>query len=316
MISIPTFLTTLYCLVDDFCKTLPPEAPHPGEAPSLSRSEVVALSIFGQWARFQSERDFYRFAEQQLRSLFPTLPNRSQFNRLERRYGGIVLLFSHHLSTHLTEAERLYEAMDCSATPTRNVRRRGAGWLPGQADIGKGAMGWFEGFRLLMSVSKSGVITGFAVGAGHEKDQPLAESFLFQRAHPQSGGESAGIPGTTRTTTYLTDSGFVGADWHERWLHAYGAEVISPPQKNGTPSQDTQRWSKALRRWVAGLRQVVESVFGKLQGIFRLRLERPHTLEGFLSRLAAKVALHNLCIWLNDHLGRPRLAFADLLGWA
>ena len=46
MISIPTFLTLLYCLVDDFCKTLPPEAPRPGEAPSLSRSEVVALSIF------------------------------------------------------------------------------------------------------------------------------------------------------------------------------------------------------------------------------------------------------------------------------
>jgi hypothetical protein len=27
------------------------------------------------------------------------------------------------------------------------------------------------------------------------------------------------------------------------------------------------------------------------------------------------VALHNLCIWLNEQLGRPRLAFADLLGW-
>jgi hypothetical protein len=25
--------------------------------------------------------------------------------------------------------------------------------------------------------------------------------------------------------------------------------------------------------------------------------------------------LHNFCIWLNDQLGRPRLAFADLLGW-
>jgi hypothetical protein len=27
------------------------------------------------------------------------------------------------------------------------------------------------------------------------------------------------------------------------------------------------------------------------------------------------MALHNFCIWLNDKLGRPRLAFADLLGW-
>jgi hypothetical protein len=33
------------------------------------------------------------------------------------------------------------------------------------------------------------------------------------------------------------------------------------------------------------------------------------------ARLAARVALHNFCIWLNERLGRPRLAFADLLGW-
>jgi hypothetical protein len=25
--------------------------------------------------------------------------------------------------------------------------------------------------------------------------------------------------------------------------------------------------------------------------------------------------LHNFCIWLNDQLGRPRLKFADLMGW-
>jgi hypothetical protein len=32
--------------------------------------------------------------------------------------------------------------------------------------------------------------------------------------------------------------------------------------------------------------------------------------------LAARVALHNFCIWLNEQLGRPRLAFvADLLEW-
>jgi hypothetical protein len=31
--------------------------------------------------------------------------------------------------------------------------------------------------------------------------------------------------------------------------------------------------------------------------------------------LAAKVALHNFCIWLNRQHGRNNLVFADLLGW-
>jgi hypothetical protein len=32
------------------------------------------------------------------------------------------------------------------------------------------------------------------------------------------------------------------------------------------------------------------------------------------ARLAARVALHNICIWLNDQLGGSRLKFADLMG--
>jgi hypothetical protein len=39
------------------------------------------------------------------------------------------------------------------------------------------------------------------------------------------------------------------------------------------------------------------------------------TLSGFQARLAAKMALYNFCIWLNEQLGRPWLAFTDLVNW-
>lgn len=88
MIDLDTFLTTLYVMGDTFCNTLPPE-PQPGPEASLTRSEVLTLALVGQWARFQSERDFYRFAEQRLRAAFPTLPERSQFNRLLRQHPDV-----------------------------------------------------------------------------------------------------------------------------------------------------------------------------------------------------------------------------------
>ncbi len=74
-------------------------------------------------------------------------------------------------------------------------------------------------------------------------------------------------------------------------------------------------WPKRLRRWAASIRQIVETVYEKLHDAFGLRRERPHELSGLRARLAARVALHNFCIWLNERLGRPRLAFADLLQW-
>ena len=67
--------------------------------------------------------------------------------------------------------------------------------------------------------------------------------------------------------------------------------------------------------WLAGIRQVVETVFDKLHHAFGLDRERPHQLEGFQTSVAAKAALHNFCIWLNRQLGRPSLAFAALLAW-
>ena len=82
------------------------------------------------------------------------------------------------------------------------------------------------------------------------------------------------------------------------------------------PHQRSKKtWSKQWRRWLAGLRQGIEGVFDKLLNTFRLAKERPHALTGFQARLAAKISLHNFCIWLNGTLQRPPLAFADLLAW-
>jgi hypothetical protein len=108
----------------------------------------------------------------------------------------------------------------------------------------------------------------------------------------------------------VVDKGFEGADNHRRWLDNYGARLICPPKRNAR-----EVWPKRLRRWVAGIRQIVESVYDKLFNAFGLWRERPHDLSGLRARLAARIALHNFSIWLNEQLGRPRLAFADLLGW-
>ncbi len=89
MVDVDTFLTTLYVMVDDFCQSHPTKK-KPGPEASLSHSEVITLVIFARWCRFASERDFYRYAEGHLRDAFPTLPNRSQFNRLVRSNADLI----------------------------------------------------------------------------------------------------------------------------------------------------------------------------------------------------------------------------------
>jgi len=308
MVDIDTFLTTLYVMADDFEKShLPPET-KPGPDASLSRSEVITLALFGQWTRFRGERDFYDWAERHLRSAFPTLPDRSQFNRLMRHHADAIIAFDQYLTAQLKAQDSLYEALDGMGVAIRNAKRRGEGWLAGLANIGRcNRLGWYEGFHVLTSVTRRGVITGFGFAPASTKDQPLADTFLAARAVQDPHLPEAGRPAQG---WYVGDNGFVGAALHQRWYQAYGARVISPPQRTSP-----RAWPKRLRRWLASIRQIVETVHDKLLNMFRLDRERPHNLYGFRARLAAKVTLHNFCIWLNRQLGRPDLAFADLIDW-
>lgn len=289
MVDVDTFLTTLYVMVEDFCQSRPPRR-RPGPEASLSDGEVITLAIFARWGRFRGERDFYRYARRRLRDAFPTLPDRSQFNRLVRSCVGLIEEVALRLPTLAPDATRAaaaaaaatYEALDTSAMPVRDAKRRGEGWLAGRADIGgSNSLGWYEGFRLLVSVSPTGVITGFGFASASTKDQPLAETFFALRARPDPRIESVG---SAASGPYVVDKGFEGEDNPRRWLDRYGARVICPPKRNGRK----RRWPKRLRRWAASIRQIVGTVYDKLHDIFGLRRERPHDMSGLRARLAAR----------------------------
>ena len=141
MLDVDTFLPALYVMVDDLRHSHRTERGRPGPDASLCCSEVITLSIFARWSRF--ERDFYRYAEAHLRGAFPTLPDRSQFNRLVRSHARAIEEIAVKLGEMLEGEARPYQALDSSAMPVRDAKRRGHGWLAGEADIGwSNSLGW------------------------------------------------------------------------------------------------------------------------------------------------------------------------------
>jgi hypothetical protein len=314
MVCTDTFLTAVYVLVDEFCKQNVPSVEEQtlwatGRKRNLSRAEVVALSIFGQWSRFRSEREFWSFCEQRLRPLFPALPDRAEFVRAQQRFRPTTVGFALDLARQLGVGDAQYEVIDRCGVATRMCGRRGRDWMGGFANRGLcGRLGFFWGFQLMCAVTREGVITGFAVAPGSTKDQPMAESLFAARHRRDPALPSAGR--APRSRYYLVDRGFSGPLRKREWKQRYNVEVVGPPQKGHGPA-----WPPKWERWAAGLRQIIETVHDRLLNYFRLARERPHCIEGFQARLAAKVALHNFCIWLNRAHDRPSLQFADLLGW-
>jgi hypothetical protein len=304
-----TFVIAVYVMVDDFQHAhLPPEPVRPGPRPGLCRSEVLTLALIAQPARFPSERAFARFARAHLRGLFPGLPGRSQLHRLVRRQRPALVALGRWAARRLGALTAPFEALDTTAVPVRNVKRRGAGALPEAAAVGYSPrLGWFEGFRLLLAVTDGGAVTGWGLAPGNAQDRALAETFFAQRAAPAPALPSVGRPASG---AYLADTGFAGRAARARWAARYDAHVYAPPQPDSG-----ERWPRALRRWHAAARQVVETVVGRLQQGLGLERVRPRTLDGLLTRIAAKVALHNLLIRWNRQAGRPDLALEEVVGW-
>jgi hypothetical protein len=304
-----TFVIAVYLLVDAFVhQECSAEPVHPGRPPGLCRAEVLTLALLAQLDRFASERAFARFATTQLRALFPGLPDRSELNRAFRRQVDALERFGPWCAAQVVAATTPYEILDTTAWPLRNPKRRGQSPLVAVVAIGRSLrLGWFEGVRVLVAVTPEGIITGCEVAPGNVQDRTLADAFLAQRAAPESAVPSVG---RALTGVYLADTGFAGRAAQRRWAEDYAAHVAAPPQPDSA-----DRWPAARRRWHTSARQIVETVFQRLLQGFRLERERPRTLGGILTRLAAKVGVHNALIHWNRQTGQPDLAYAEVIGW-
>lgn len=307
-----SFLTAVSVLVDDLvardARAGTRRVRRPGPPPALSTAETVTLAVFSQWGRFQSERDFYRYAEARLRPLFPRLPSRPQFNRQVRRLERVIARIGGQLAATLAGAPA-YEVLDSTAVATRNAKRRGRSWLGQEVDIGwSSRLGWYAGMHVLTCVTPTGVLTGIGAGPASVNDRHLAETFLAVRAHPHA---ALATVGHARGSLYLADKGFGGQGVERHWLTTYGVAVLSPPQAD----RRSRVWSPALSAWLKTHRQIVETVHGRCLQWFRLGKARPHTIAGARILVAATFVLHNVTIWLNRRAGRPDLAIAEVLGW-
>jgi hypothetical protein len=309
MIDLETFRTTRYVMIDECCQVQwKPEQPKPGAHASVSRSEELTLALCGQGVHCPSERAFSRDAEHHLRNAFPQVPTCSPFNRVQRSHRDEITAFALFLVQLLHAQETADDVLDSTAAVTRDATRRGLGWLAGQAAIGwSNRVGWSEGFHLLLGVTDQGVMTGCGFGSASPHDQHLAATVCAARHTPSPRLPRAGLP--THGSS-VAEKGFAGDRPRQQWKEHSQVDVVTPPHH-----RSTQRWPKALRRWLASVRHISETVNDTLVNTFRLAREHPHDVTGFQARLAAKGAVHHVCIWFNVHLDRAPFAFAAVREW-
>ncbi len=167
MLDKATVLTTIFTIVDDTMKGSPmiqQTLKRPGPAPRLSDSEVVTLAIYQELIGEPREDHFFRLYQEQLRSYFPGLNERSRYNRRKRDLWSVILAVRISLQVVL-DALELEETAVIDSAPVPCVgykRAKHASDFVGTADYGvcsSKAMKYF-GLKLHSVVSLSGVVMG------------------------------------------------------------------------------------------------------------------------------------------------------------
>jgi hypothetical protein len=182
-VDLETFLVSLYVLIDDWWRAdRPPTARKPGRPPRLTDAEVLTLAVLGQWSRFRSERDFWRFAQAHLRSYFPTLCSQSQFNRRVRALALELRAFQRDLARTLPKSSVAYRVMDTTLIPAV-VRARACrkGLFAGQASFGRNVSKteWVYGFKVALVVDPDGIVSAFGLAPANCDERPIGD------AHPR-----------------------------------------------------------------------------------------------------------------------------------
>src|SRR5436309_7213792 len=142
-LDLDTFLTAVYCVVDDLYRAefAPAKPVRPGHRPELSDSEVLALMALAQWQPRRSEGRFVAYAARHWRAYFPRLLSPSAFNRRARDLAGVLCALGPRVAARLSAlaGPSAYEALDGIPVPLmRRCRGNRHRLFAAEAGIGRG----------------------------------------------------------------------------------------------------------------------------------------------------------------------------------
>src|SRR5438874_9407446 len=251
-----------------------PTLQRPGPAPHLSDSEVVTLALYQELIGEPREDHLFRLHQEQLRSYFPGLNERSRYNRRKRDLWSVILAVRISLQVVLDALEMEETAViDSAPVPCLGYKRgKQATDFAGTAEYGvcsSKAMKYF-GLKLHSVVSLTGVVMGFLLtGASHYDNQAVVElldSFAHHLKH------------------LLGDGAYNDAALQNFLAQYRSVQLLAPVKVNQQPVR-----SKQAQQQLNRVRLICETVNAQLQEQLHLSKHYAKSTWGLIDRKSTRL---------------------------
>ena len=291
-----TVLTIIFTLVDDIMKDpkIENHLKRPGISPNLSDSEIVTIALYQELIGENREDHFYRLHQNDLKSYFPQLNERSRYNRRKRDMYRVLLAVRLSLGSILNLKGMRTASVDSAPIPIMGYKRdkKHSDFIDAEYGYCSSKALKYFGYKLHTLVSLCGSIVDFCLTGAAPFDDQVVEEFVDRNKR--------------NIDEIFGDKAYVSERLKKLLREQMGVMLYSPKKKNA------KNTTQHLNRKQSKIRLMVETVNAQLQEQFKLSKSYAKSRWGFLTRVAAKMTAHTMGQVINLILGKPKLALANL----
>lgn len=271
-------LTSLFTLVDDFCKEFMPEwekhlvthrLKRRKRQSQLSPSEIMTICIHFHQSHFRNFKHYYKdYVCKYLQHLFPGLVSYQRFVSLMK---SILVPLCFFLQCFKGEKTGIY-FVDSTIIKVCHIKREKQHKVfNGLAEKAKSTIGWFFGFKLHLVINDKGELMAFKLTAANVDDREPVPNLVKNLI-----GKLVG------------DKGYISQKLFDR-LYLQGLQLITRIKKNMK-----NKLIPIIDKLLLRKRAIIESVNDQLKNISQIEHTRHRSVWNFTVNILAALCAYVL----------------------
>lgn len=269
--------TTIFAIVDDFCKTYEDWIHHKLlSSPKarirkgkLSLSEVLSIMIFYHFSQFKHFKAYYKYFVEP-KNLFTNPPCYDRFIQIIPSIFMPITIMMHYLSGKTTG---IYYADSTHFAVCKNIRIARHKTFEGLAARGHSSIDWFYGLKLHMIINEHSEIVAVKITKGNVDDRKAFEEMAVKKE----------LQGKC-----YADKGFISKELFKR-LYQRGLMLIT-----GIKQNMKNYLMPILDKLMLRKRFIIETIFGYLKENFNLRPNKHRSPTNFFVTLFAALIAYQI----------------------
>lgn len=246
--------------------------------PKLADSEAITMEIVGEYLGCDTDEGIYNYFDRHWKSLFPHLPDRSNFVRQCANLWAVKKRLFEHISRFQDHYLQILDSMPIEVC--KFVRAKTTTQFKGTAAYGKWFGQTFFGYRLHLKITDQGMIRNFILAAANEHDIRYTQPLL---------GDDCG--GWTLADKGYRSTALRDELWKDRKMYFHTSVRKIDKRDSPLPIETI--------RTLTGKRRLIETVAGQLEQRFRIKTTFARDLWHLLNRIIRKILSHTIGVWLN-----------------